>query len=270
MIKETQITMNPKQSIYLFNKTASVLLTTLRFMFILCLLSVTSIKSIAQQNEGVIHYLVTDDGFKKRCSMEFNNKADIEKEKSRYTFYVSTSYTDLYFNSQKTKYIEKLEDATMQNSSDIFSSFNLVNRTMTMVTPIYDKHYIISDSLHVPDWNIMNDIKEIAGHICTSATTYDSVRKQKVKAWFALDIPLSIGPDRWFGLPGVILEADLNDGAVVISAEKIEYCKLTTQLDTSKKPKGQVVTQKKYNEIFGKYYARCVNLKNEYYNMAPY
>jgi len=218
MIKETQITMNPKQSIYLFNKTASVLLTTLRFMFILCLLSVTSIKSIAQQNEGVIHYLVTDDGFKKRCSMEFNNKADIEKEKSRYTFYVSTSYTDLYFNSQKTKYIEKLEDATKQNSSDIFSSFNLVNRTMTMVTPIYDKHYIISDSLHAPEWSIMNDIKEIAGHICTSATTYDSVRKQKVKAWFALDIPLSIGPDRWFGLPGVILEADLNDGAVVITA----------------------------------------------------
>ena len=270
MNKETQMTINRKESIFLFYKIAPVLLTLVRFMLTLCMLSVASVKCLAQQNEGVIHYQVIDDGLKKWCSMEYYNKADLEKDKNRHSFTVSTSYVDLYFNSQKTKYAEKLDDVTTQNSTDFFTSFNLLNRTMTMVTPIYDKHYIISDSLHVPEWSIMNDIKDIAGHICTSATTYDSVRKQKVKAWFALDIPMSIGPDRWYGLPGVILEADLNDGAVVITAEKIEYCKLTTQLDTPKKLKGQVVTQKKYNEIFGKYYARCVNLKNEYYNMAPY
>jgi GLPGLI family protein len=270
MIKETKITMNRKENVCFNSKTASVLLATLRFLLILCLLSVASIKCIAQQNEGVIHYQVTDDDFKKRCSMEYYNMADLEKDKNRYSSYISTLSTDLYFNLKTTKYAEKREDAKTQNATDLFTSFNLVNRTMTIVTPISDKHYIISDSLHAPEWSIMNDIKEVAGHICTSATTYDSVRKQKIKAWFALDIPISIGPDRWYGLPGVILEADINDGAVIIKAEKIEYCKLTTQLDTPKKLKGQVVTQKKYNEIFRKYYVRSVGLKREYYYLAPY
>jgi GLPGLI family protein len=247
-------------------------LKVIHFQFVLTLYLLMSISShcIAQQNEGVIHYKVTDDDFKKRCSMEFNNKADIEKEKNIRSFSVSTSYIDLYFNSQKTKYIEKMEDATTQNATDLFTSLNLRDRTITMVTQISDKHYIISDSLHAPEWSIMNDIKEVAGHICMSASTYDSVRRQKVKAWFAMDIPISIGPDRWYGLPGVILEADLNDGAVVITAEKIEYNKLTTQLNTPKKPKGQVVTQKKYNDIFRKFYARCVSLRRSYFNMAPY
>jgi len=247
-------------------------LTVIPFLIILTLYLLMSLPShcAAQQIEGVIHYRVTDDDFKKWSSMEFYNKLDIEKDKNRRSFSVSTSYTDLYFNTQKTKYEEKQDDVTKQNSTDLFTSLNLLNRTMTKVTPISEKHYIISDSLHAPDWSIMNDIKEIAGHICMSASTYDSVRRQKVKAWFAMDIPISIGPDRWYGLPGVILEADLNDGAVVVTAEKIEYNKLTTQLDIPKKPKGLVVTQKKYNEIFRKFYSRCVVLKREYYYLTPY
>jgi GLPGLI family protein len=213
---------------------------------------------------------VTDDFFKKLFSMEYYNKANAERDKKIYSSYITTSYSDLYFNSQKTKYAEKLDDGSSQRSIEFFTSLNLLSRTVTMVTPINEKSYVISDSLHAPEWSVMNDIREIAGHICMSATTYDSVRRQKVKAWFAMDIPISIGPDRWYGLPGVILEADLNDGAVVITAEKIEYCKLTKQLDMPKKPKGQVVTQKRYNEIFRKFYARCIGLGRDYYNMAPY
>jgi GLPGLI family protein len=270
MIKTNQIKIYQRESVCLFSKSAPIEIAALRFMIIMCLLSAVTVKCMAQQNEGVIHYQVTDDSFKKMCSMEFYNKANLEKDKNRYSSYISTIYTDLYFNSQCTKYAEKRDDATTQNATELFTSLNLLNQTMIMVTPISDKHYVISDTLHAPNWSIMNEIKEIAGHICSSAITYDLVRKQKVKAWFALDIPMSIGPDRWNGLPGAILEADLNDGAVVITAEKIEYCKLTTQLDTPKKPKGQLITLKKYNEIFRKIYTRSTGLKQGYYFIAPY
>ena len=121
---------------------------------------------------------------------------------------------------------------------------DLPGRKLTLFTHINGKNYIIKDTLQAPDWNILNDIKEVAGYICASASTFDSVRKQKVNAWFALDIPISIGPDRWYGLPGAILEVDLNDGALVISTDKIEFCKLTTQMDTPKKSKGKVIAQR--------------------------
>jgi GLPGLI family protein len=244
--------------------------TISRLVLLLILLSGLGTRGIAQQNEGAIYYRVVSDRFLMWSSLEFYNKENAEKDKFIYGNNVSTSYARLYFNQLKTKYINRNETDTIDNLSEPFALTDLPGRKLTLYTHINGKNYIIKDTLQAPDWNILNDIKEVAGHICASASTFDSVRKQKVNAWFALDIPISIGPDRWYGLPGAILEVDLNDGALVISTDKIEFCKLTTQLDAPKKSKGKVIAQKRYNEIFRKFYARCVYLRQGYYYMAPY
>ncbi|WP_026994460.1 GLPGLI family protein [Flectobacillus major] len=120
------------------------------------------------------------------------------------------------------------------------------------VIEMLGKTYIVNDSLHVPNWKIMNQIKDINGYICMKAITEDTVKHQKIVAWFAQDIPIQAGPERYFGLPGLIMELDINDGNVILLADKIEFKKLTKET-TLKKPKGKVITDREYDKILSDY-----------------
>ena len=71
--------------------------------------------------------------------------------------------------------------------------------------------------------------------------------------WFAQDIPVNAGPERLYGLPGLILELDINDGAVTVIASKIENKKLTTELDLPKKMKGKKINELAYQDILRKF-----------------
>ena len=82
----------------------------------------------------------------------------------------------------------------------------------------------------------------------------DTIKKQKVIGWFALDILNNGGPERFFGLPGLILEVNVNDGALVITADQIALKKLTTELDLPKKIKGKKIKENEYYAIYAEIY----------------
>ena len=67
-----------------------------------------------------------------------------------------------------------------------------------------------------------------------------------VTAWYAPEIPVSQGPENYYGLPGLILE--VNDGKTVILCSKVV---LNSKEKVTIKPstKGKVVTEKEYNKI---------------------
>jgi GLPGLI family protein len=76
----------------------------------------------------------------------------------------------------------------------------------------------------------------------------DTIKNQKITAWFAQDLPLPLGPENYFGLPGLILEVDVNNGCVVITAEKIEF--VSTGKDVKiPKSKGKKVSQREINDM---------------------
>ena len=110
------------------------------------------------------------------------------------------------------------------------------------------KTYVIEDSLHTPSWKIMNQIKDVAGYICMKAVAEDTIKKQKITAWFTGDIPVPAGPELYFGLPGVILELDINDGDVLIEATKVEFKKLDNELILPK-TKGKKIKDKDYDTL---------------------
>ncbi|MCB0574279.1 MAG: GLPGLI family protein, partial [Saprospiraceae bacterium] len=115
------------------------------------------------------------------------------------------------------------------------------------------KTYVIEDTLIAPEWKILNDIKEVAGHVCMKAFLEDTLKQQKITAWFALDMPLSAGPERLCGLPGLILEVDVNDGAMLISADKIDLRKLDKELNMPKKLKGKRIKEAEYYALLKKH-----------------
>jgi GLPGLI family protein len=129
-----------------------------------------------------------------------------------------------------------------------FLTKNFASEHSTDYIDLLGKSYIVDDTLHAPTWKILNQIKEVAGYICMKAVTVDTVKNQTITAWFAQDIPVQAGPERFFGLPGLILELDVNDGDVTIIASKVEFKKLTNEFNL-KKMKGKKISDAEYNKI---------------------
>jgi GLPGLI family protein len=217
-------------------------------------------KSNAQNLEGKIRYLVIHNWAKELAAVDYLSK----QQRDRVTYMWGSrsewkEFTEIYFTPTKTRYQDSEEKAEPDDDGyswrrDIYD----INRNFSNYT-IYDriqllgKIYIIEDTLRPQSWKILNDIKEVAGHICMDAFWHDTLKQQKVTAWFAMDMPVSGGPERFCGLPGMILEVEVNDGAMVITADKIEIKTLTTEMDLPKKIKGKHILEKDYFQILKKH-----------------
>jgi GLPGLI family protein len=168
-------------------------------------------------------------------------------------------YTEMYFTPAQTFYQDSEERAEPDDEGyswrkDVYSiRRNFEKSTIFDMIQLLGKVYVIEDSLRPQNWKILNDIKEVAGHICMDASWHDTLRQQRVIAWFAMDMPVSSGPERFCGLPGMILEVDVNDGAMVITADKIEMKPLTTEMDLPKKIKGKRIHENDYFQVLKKY-----------------
>ena len=211
--------------------------------------------------EGDIRYLVTQNWARQMESLDYLSKQ--RKERIAYMWGGRRSewktYTNLYFNAVETKYEDSEERAEPDDEGYSWRKNayvlrrNFEKNTVQDVIEMLGKTYIVEDSLYMPEWKIHNDLKEVAGHICMKAYWEDTVKNHKIVAWFAQDIPHSGGPERLCGLPGMILEADINNGAMVISADRIRMKNLTTELEHPKKLKGKKVKEAEYQEVIRKF-----------------
>ncbi|MEH6406573.1 MAG: GLPGLI family protein [Leeuwenhoekiella sp.] len=77
-------------------------------------------------------------------------------------------------------------------------------------------------------WNLTRETKTIANYTCYKAmaiweiTTSSGERKHKLEAWYTPDIPLSLGPYLFTGLPGVILELHVPKQNLIFKAESLD------------------------------------------------
>lgn len=67
------------------------------------------------------------------------------------------------------------------------------------------ENWAYREDLKTPEWEITDSVKNIIGYECFKATT-DFKGRQWI-AWFTPEIPVSDGPWKLHGLPGLILEA---------------------------------------------------------------
>ena len=79
-------------------------------------------------------------------------------------------------------------------------------------------------------------------------------KKEKVTvvttAWYTPQIPVSNGPEEFWGLPGLILE--IQDGKLTIACTEI-VMNPTEKVEIKKPKKGKKVTQAKFDEIMDKH-----------------
>jgi len=225
----------------------------------LVILILFSTASFAQKMEGSIRYLMVHNWTKQIAAVDYLSKQAVDRLTYMYGNRAEyKTFSKLFLNATQSKYEDSEESAEQDDAGyswrkdEYTITRNFEKKTMRDIIDLLGKTYIIEDSLHAPKWKILNEMKEIAGHICMNAFWNDTLKKQKVTGWYALDISNAGGPERFYGLPGLILEVDINNGALVITADKIEQKKLTTELDLPKKIKGKKIKESDYIGILRK------------------
>ena len=92
---------------------------------------------------------------------------------------------------------------------------------------IFEKKYLVEDTLRIPAWKLSNENKEILGMKCMKATLSTEVHrdtlviKNDIIAWYAPAIYSPFGPESYGGLPGMILALDINKGEMTYIAKSI-------------------------------------------------
>ena len=134
------------------------------------------------------------------------------------------------------------------------------------------KLFLVKDNLEKLDWKLEDETKKIGNYTCYKATakrmgqriqnmrisTNDEEEEEvtepeeeeiTITAWYTPEIPVSNGPENYWGLPGLILE--INDGDQSILCTKI-VLNPKKKVNISEPKKGKVVTEEKYEQIVEK------------------
>jgi GLPGLI family protein len=161
---------------------------------------------------------------------------------------------------------------------------NLKDKICIEEADIFGKEFLIVEPLEKPDWKLLNETKKIGDYNCFKAELIVQVtekqrkeyeeflKKEAVKpalfkmdepkdkvimAWYTPEIPVSFGPNKYWGLPGLILE--INEEETIILCSKVTLS--NKEKSKIKVPNtGEKVTQKKFDEIEKK---KTDSMKNE-------
>ena len=78
------------------------------------------------------------------------------------------------------------------------------SKKIKVVDQISIHWFAYEESLIPQNWEIMDDTTTIAGYFCQKAVC--DYRGRSYEAWFASEIPISEGPWKFYGLPGLIIK----------------------------------------------------------------
>ena len=128
---------------------------------------------------------------------------------------------------------------------------------MTVTDGLLMQDYIYEDTLYAQNWVIQDSSKLILGHECQKAVCH--YRGHCWTAWFAMDIPITDGPWKLCGLPGLIMEATSEDnshafkllGIEKVSKEPIAFSKTYVGNNKFEKTTFEKFLKEQYVFLFG-------------------
>ncbi|OIQ39660.1 MAG: hypothetical protein BM563_04025 [Bacteroidetes bacterium MedPE-SWsnd-G1] len=189
---------------------------------------------------------------------------------------------ELSFNSTESIYKEEEQlDRPGQGGRGMrFGGFgagknykNIKDQQYTQEQNLMGKEFLVKDELEKLEWEFLDESKVVGKHLCfkavakkmapnveafrfgrgrggnnndTSEKPKDSLKEIEVVAWYTPDIPVSHGPDSYWGLPGLILEINA-DNTQIVCTKIVLNPKEKAEIKMPKK--GEVVTAEEYREI---------------------
>jgi GLPGLI family protein len=77
-----------------------------------------------------------------------------------------------------------------------------------------------SEDISLQNWELHDDTLSVGGYLCQKATC--NFRGRNYTSWFTVDIPVSNGPWKFGGLPGLILKVYDDDNLYTFECVSIE------------------------------------------------
>lgn len=168
---------------------------------------------------------------------------------------VSETYV-MDFNEEKTVYKMLKEDPVGKyvwgrkpSETDVIVK-DVKNGKISLQRDIFERTYLIQDSIRNYKWRMTNETRTIAGFECRKAVTIisDSVY---VVAFYTDEITVNSGPESFGGLPGMILGLAVPRLQMTWFATKVEL-KEPTATALTPKQKGKTATWTTYEKDLNK------------------
>ncbi len=211
-----------------------------------------SIVGLAQETEGVITYeqVITIDT--DRFPPEMRSMIPAERK----------SMNQLVFNDKESIYkvVKEEEDINEEVSagnnrvrfrmrgadgSEFYT--NLEDGKAVDKTDFFGRTFLIEDESNSIEWKVTSEMKMVGKYQCIKATYMrDTI---PVTAWFTPQIPVSLGPGQYRGLPGLILRVDVNDGRNTITATSLDLRPLKEEETIVAPSKGKKVNREEFRKI---------------------
>lgn len=190
---------------------------------------------IPEGNEELAKMLPTSQSFHK--TLTFNESASLYQDTPQ-TEEEGTAEVNSESEGMQFKMVIQRPENTYY--ADLESSKTLNSREF------FGRVFLISGERKQLAWKMTGEQKKVLGYVCQKATCQDST--ETIEAWFTPQISAPAGPDKFGGLPGLILELNLNNGSRTIVATKVELKSLPADALT-KPTKGKEVTQAEFDKI---------------------
>ena len=208
----------------------------------------------AQNTEGKVYYKET---------IQLNiNVVGMDEEMMKMMPKSQSSNQILYFNENESIYkaTDDQEETGFQSGSEEEGAIiqvkiarpddqfykNLKEQKKIDLREFFSRKFLIEGELDKITWKLTGKQKKILDYVCQEATTIRDTTV--IKAWFTPQIAVSNGPHVYGGLPGLILELDINDGERTIVAQKVVLEKLEKGIIVAPK-KGKKMTEEKFNKM---------------------
>ncbi|MBU2951675.1 GLPGLI family protein [Tamlana agarivorans] len=156
---------------------------------------------------------------------------------------------------------------------------NIKTQEISQSQDIFGKQFLIKDSLQTFNWKITGETKTIGKYMCFKAEAIipktgidirdfrrtprdgeksngsqdtkkenqkESVQDLLITAWYTPQIPVNLGPDKYWGLPGLILEISADNTTILCSKIVINP---SEKVKIKAPTKGKEVTQAEFDKI---------------------
>lgn len=226
---------------------------------------------------------VEDSGFKKEINPAMEKAfQEALKAASEKSYLLTFNKSECLYEEEQQLEKPKAASSGMQISVSFSTSegkkyINAKNKTSINEDEIFGKEFLIVEPIEKQNWELVDESKKIGDYTCFKAKLLipvsdkqkkeyeEFLKKEAIKsslfkmeepkekiitAWYTPEIPVSFGPNNYWGLPGLILE--INEPELIILCSKVV---LNTKGASIKVPnKGQKVSQKEFDAIQKKKY----------------
>ncbi|MEI6865701.1 GLPGLI family protein [Flavicella sp.] len=136
---------------------------------------------------------------------------------------------------------------------------NIADKEYKRAVEFFGKNFLIEDPLVLIPWKLEKETKKIGQYTCYKATTTidkkenpfaknkDSLEtKTIVIAWYTPEVPVSQGPGKYWGLPGLILSVNAGDTQIICTKVVLN---VKEKVEIKPPKKGKKVSEKEFEEI---------------------